>query len=353
MELHLNAARRSDIRMPYALRRIPEQIFSLLPLVSTPKAGDIALAQIDKIGRNANLELANGRRCSLHEGDLLTVVFGNRYATMQFEGYARRDEDRCDLLSMGGVCGLVESRHAKAAEPSKLRLLGVIGDADRTPLRLRQFHLQPLTASSRPRIVVVCGTSMDAGKTHTALSLIMGLRQQGNRVAGIKLTGTATGKDIWNMRDAGACVAFDFVDGGFESTYLCGLDDLLDLYQLLVAHAASCGSEYIIIEIADGVLQRETAALLQEPRFTDTVDAWLFAAGDPLGAKAGVRALREWGIEPLAISGLVSMSSLAIRETETATDLRCVTASDIQRGQLNTSLMESNYAFTPAHAAVL
>lgn len=96
-----------------------------------------------KIGKNASLELSSGRRCSLHEGDMFPVVFGNRYATTQFEGYARRDEDRCDLLSMSGVCGLVESQHTKAAEPSKMRLLGMIGDANRCPLWLRQFHLPP------------------------------------------------------------------------------------------------------------------------------------------------------------------------------------------------------------------
>ncbi len=347
-------AQKSDVRIPYALRRIPNSVMStVLPLVGMPKAGDIALAKIESIGRNANLELANGRRCSLHEGDLLAVVFGNRYATMQFEGYARRNEDRCDLLSMGGVCGTVETRHAKAAEPSKLRLLGMIGDDDRTPLRLRNFRLDAEVTSSQPRILVVCGTSMDAGKTHIALSIIMGLRRQGNRVGAIKLTGTATGKDIWNMRDAGACVAFDFVDGGFESTYLCELEELLDLYRVLVAHAASHGSEYVVIEIADGVLQRETAALLQEPRFTDSVDAWIFAASDPLGAEAGVRTLRRWGIEPLAISGVVSMSSLAIKETETATELRCLTASDLQHGELNTFLTEAGYAFSTTHAASL
>src|SRR5256886_12837202 len=34
------------------------------------------------------------------KGDLLAVVFGNRYATRQFEGYARADGEDCDLLSM-------------------------------------------------------------------------------------------------------------------------------------------------------------------------------------------------------------------------------------------------------------
>ena len=51
--------------------------------------GDIILARIEQIGRNRRLELANGRASTLQDGDLAAVVFGNRYATRQFEGYAR------------------------------------------------------------------------------------------------------------------------------------------------------------------------------------------------------------------------------------------------------------------------
>src|SRR5215472_15444798 len=32
---------------------------------------------------------ADGRRCALHPGDFIVAVFGNRYATLQFEGHAR------------------------------------------------------------------------------------------------------------------------------------------------------------------------------------------------------------------------------------------------------------------------
>jgi len=340
MNLDLSVQIKANMRVPYALRRVPEASFcSLLPYSDCPQSGDIALARIEKIGKNASLELPNGRRCSLHEEDLLAVVFGNRYATMQFEAYARRDDDRCDLLSMGGVCGLVESKHAKAADPSKLRLIGFLGDPDGHILRLRQFAVAPRLPTCQPHIVVVCGTSMDAGKTHTALSLIMGLRQQGFRVAAIKLTGTATGKDTWNLLDAGACVALDFVDGGFPSTYLCSAHELVALHHLLIANAASQEPDYVVVEIADGLLQSETAALLQDSRFTRTVDAWVFAAGDPLGAAGGVRVLRKWGIEPVAISGIVSMSALAIKETEIATHLPCLTAHGLQCGELNPQLL--------------
>lgn len=341
MHVLLTDEMKRDMRVSYALRWVPSKRMStLLPVPFAPKVGDVVLARLEKIGKNATLELANGRRCSLHEGDFLAVVFGNRYATLQFEGYARSNGDDCDLLSMGGLCGLVESKHSKAAEPSKLRLLGAIGDSNGIPLNMRDYALGPLPASARPQVLVVCGTSMDAGKTHTVMSIIMGMRKQGIPVAGIKLTGTAAGKDTWNMLDAGACVALDFVDGGFPSTYLSTLNDLLDLYDLLISRAAAAGASWAVVEIADGLLQVETAALLQHPGFAASVNAWIFAAGDPLAAAGGVTLLRSWGIEPLATSGIVSMGSLGTREAEAATQLKCYTANELQSGALNARLQK-------------
>ena len=342
MGLVLTTQLGTGIRVPYALRRIPSATkVSLLPFAGDPQVGDIALARLEKIGRNTAVELANGRRCTLREGDLLAVVFGNRYATKQFEGYARAIDDSCDLLSMGGLCGVAKSKHAKVPDPSKLRLLHTIGDAAEQPLRLRNFAVPQTTVLKKPHVAVVCGTSMDSGKTYTAMSLIMGLRTQDDRVAGIKLTGTGAGRDTWTMRDAGACVALDFIDGGLASTFMCPLSELLDLHALLVNHAASQGAKWVIVEIADGLLQRETAALLQSPRFAETVDAWVFAASEPLAAVGGISLLRSWGITPLAISGLLSMSPLEMRETERATGLKCLTAAQLQAGVLNRSLSDT------------
>lgn len=327
---------RTRMRIPYGLRRVPESAFAtLLPCPSHPCSGDVALARLEKIGKNARLELANGRQAALHEGDLLAVVFGNRYATEQFEGYARIDGDACDLLSMGGLCGIVESKYATVAEPSKLRILGAVGDADCHPLRLRDFALAPALSFAQPQVVVVCGSSMDAGKTHTAMSLIVGLRRLGEKVAGIKLTGTAAGRDTWGMLDAGAEPALDFVDGGFPSTFLTPLDELLCLHELLLGQAAALGASWVVIEIADGLFQSETSALLQCPLFVSGVMHWVFATSDPLAADGGVRTLRGWGIEPAAISGVISMSPLAMQEAQLATGVRCFTAKELQRGDLN------------------
>lgn len=336
---------KTQARIPYALRHVPDESLScLLPCADSTRPGDIALARVEQLGRNTHLELRDGRRCSLHRDDLIVVVFGNRYATLQFEGYARAEGDRCDLLSMGGLCGLVETKHSACGEPTKLHLLGFIGDTGGRKLRLRQFALAAKSLSCKPpvRVVVVCGSSMDAGKTHTAMSVIAGLHKEGHTVAAAKLTGTATGRDRFKMLDAGAHVALDFVDGGLASTYLCELEELMHLHNLFLASADSYHADCLVIEIADGLLQNETAALLQSVRFCETVDAWIFAAGDPLSAAAGVRVMRSWRITPLAISGVVSMSPLGIREAQAATAIPCFTAGQLQAGELNEQIMKGS-----------
>lgn len=327
---------KTRMRLPYSMRHVPrDDIASLQDFPERPSSGDMVLATVEKIAKNSALELVDGRRCSLHVGDIIAAVFGNRYATLQFEGLAQRNGNSCDLLSMGGLCGIVQSKHAKVSEPTKLRLLGALSNGRGRRLNLRDYTVKPSARVSHPHIIVVCGSSMDAGKTHTAMSIIKGLNRAGKMVAGIKLTGTATGKDTWNMLDGGACVALDFVDGGFPSTYLSDHDELVQMFHLLVGHAASLFAEYVVIEIADGLLQRETSMLLQSPVFTREVDTWVFAGGDPMSAESGIRMMRDWKIEPALISGVLTMSALNIREVECATGLSCKTASELQDGALN------------------
>lgn len=97
MQQSLSREIMAGMRTPYVLRRVPEHAFAtLLPCPSRSESGLIVLARLETIGKNARLELATGRPATLHEGDLLAVVFGNRYATGQFEGYARLNGDACE-----------------------------------------------------------------------------------------------------------------------------------------------------------------------------------------------------------------------------------------------------------------
>ena len=349
MTIVLSEEIKSRMKVGYVARRVPAAaLHTQLAVPADPAPGDVVLARVEKIGKNTSLELVEGRRCTLHEGDLVVVAFGNRYATLQFEAYARSEGDRCDLLSMGGLCGLVESRHDSVSEPSKLRIIGAIGDAAGKPVRLSDHALSPALSprQAAPRVIGVIGTSMDAGKTYTVRSSILGLRQQGLRVAAIKLTGTASGRDKYSMLDAGAAPALDFIDAGHPSTYLCSLKELMDIYGVLVSQATAQRADCIVIEIADGLVQRETTALLTNARFTGSVNAWLLAANDAPGAAGAVSILKGWGITPLAITGNASRSPLVRQEVEAATGIACVPATDIESGDLNPQLLKATRRLT-------
>ncbi len=74
-------------------------------------------------------------------------------------------------------------------------------------------------------------------------------------------------------------------------------------------------------------------------RITDTIDRWVFACGDPLAAGGGVDQMRACGLEPAAISGVISMSPLGMREAQARTGIPSFTAEALERGDLNERLV--------------
>jgi len=135
------------------------------------------------------------------------------------------------------------------------------------------------------------------------------------------VTGTGAGGDVWLLRDAGADPVLDFTAAGLASTYLAPLPVVEETFDLLRGHLAAACADVIVVEVADGVFQRETAELVAGARFRDAIDGVIFAAGDALGAIAGVSWLRERGVPVLAVSGVLSASPLAMREAERALDV--------------------------------
>jgi poly(3-hydroxybutyrate) depolymerase len=89
----------------------------------------------------------------------------------------------------------------------------------------------------------------------------------------------------------------------------------------LIAHITRQGVDAIVIEIADGIFQRETAALLRSGVFARLAGGIVLAARDSMGASAGAEALRAASTPVLALSGLLSASPLQCAEARAATGL--------------------------------
>jgi hypothetical protein len=175
------------------------------------------------------------------------------------------------------------------------------------------------TGRTRPPTIAVVGASMNSGKTTTAAHLVRGLRLAGINVGAAKTTGTGAGRDVWLLSDAGAFPVYDFTSAGYPSTYLIGHEAVRGIFTELNDRLAADGCDVVVLEIADGVFQKETAALLVDPVFADRVDAILFASSDALGASAGVTWLRGRALAPIAVAGVLTSSPLATREAAAAT----------------------------------
>ncbi len=298
-----------------------------------PQAGDLVLARVRAIGQHKRVQLSMGRPADLFENDTVIVAFGNRYAPDQFEAEVPPNLDVCHLAAAGGLAAQVLSQHGAMAPPTVLEPLGLIGDGWGLPLNLRDFALPALTGKVAVPVVAVVGTCMNSGKTTAAANLIHGLHRAGHRVGAAKVTGTGAPADVSLMADAGAAAVLDFTDAGHASTYRVELPELEAILSTLIGHLQAQEVSAIVIEVADGLYQRETAQLLESDRFRASISGVLMAAQDSLGAAAGVAWLRERRLPVLGVTGLLTRSPLASREA-TATGLPVYSLADLRNAPI-------------------
>jgi hypothetical protein len=282
----------------------------------TIRPADVVLAEVLRLGQHRRLQLASGRYRALEVGDLFLAAAGCRYAVDQFEGRGEiRAGEPCALLAGGGVVGVLEARHTAMNPPTDVRIHGVVEDAAGRRLTLARYA-KSATGERPHRVIAVVGSGMNAGKTTAAAALVRGLQRSGLRVGAIKATGTGSFGDLQAYEDAGANWVGDFGLTGMASTYRQPVDRLVASLEVLLALAGEAGCEAAVVELADGLLQPETEALLNDPRIRRSLDGLLYAACDPLSALGGLELLDRSGWRAIAVTGLVTRAPLAVRELQ-------------------------------------
>jgi Domain of unknown function (DUF1611_C) P-loop domain len=323
-KLHLGA------KWAFSTRRVNRSdIQEYVADVASAKSGDLILGRVVSIGQHPRIQLASGRPSKLYPGDLVVLPCGARYAPDQFEGLAEIDPDGCDMLAGGGCLGRMVSRNDSIKVPTRVQPIGRLTGKSGQVINLRTFALP--TAKSRPTIpvIAVIGTSMNSGKTTATAALAHGLKTAGWKVAALKATGTGSFGDFNEYVDAGAHFVADFTDAGMVSTYLEPLSRVKTGIADLLAGAEASGAEIAVMELADGIFQLETAALLCDDEFRSLVSSYVFACGDAVAAAGGAAALAKLGIEPVALTGLLSCSPMASTEAKTATGISVMTQSQL------------------------
>ena len=235
------------------------------------------------------------------------------------------------------------SAHTSMAAPTTLEPAGLLADAGGRRLTLRDWTTvapRPLVpaAPGQAPVVAVAGTAMNAGKTTALAMLVAGLTSAGLSVGAAKVTGTAAGNDPWLFTDAGA-EALDFTDVGHATTAGVDHEDCVEVVGGLLGELRA-RHDVVVMEIADGVFQRESAALVADARVRDAVDAVLFAAGDALGALAGAERLAAAGWRALGLTGLFTASPLAGAEAAGRTCVPVLRSTDLALAEHALALLE-------------
>lgn len=338
----LDQARLRGIKRAFSTRRVPNEDIRLATMGDLrPVAGDLVLARVDRPGHHKRIERVDGRRADLFPGDEIVLAYGNRYAPDQFEAEIPEDLSPCHMVAAGGIASRAISSSEKARRPTEITPIGLIVDSSGKPINLAGYSVTPVITENLPPIIIVAGTSMNAGKTASATSLIHGLARVGFRVGAAKLTGTGAGGDVWSMVDAGAHKVLDFTDAGHASTYLCTPDEIEAITRTLFSQLAAEQCDVIVAEIADGIFQRETASLLKADFFRSLVKSVIFATVDAGGARDGSNWLLGLGYNLLGISGMLARAPLARRETEEATGLKTMSLEDLSNPEFARSLLDS------------
>lgn len=292
-----------------------------------PEVGDLVYGKISQMGQHSDLENRSGRIHSVTKGSKAIFVYGNRYAPDYYEGVVPEEfTGEVDLLARSGVVGLVRNRSQLVKDATKVKLMGYVCDDDGEVINTRQHCLitpkETVKKPNRSKLILVVGTSMNAGKSAAAAACCWALSSMGHDVRASKITGTASLKDILKMQDSGASVVNDFTHFGWPSTYLLDEEELLHIFDQIDLKYANNPRNYWVVEIADGILQRETGMLLSNLRVTSRIHKLIFSARDALGAISGVQILKsQFGLSPDAISGIISSSPLGVREMGEFVDL--------------------------------
>lgn len=317
--MHASVTRISDLdAVPYGIESLERVHWA---------TGDYVAARVVALPAVQSLELPTGRLMELTESDLVVGALGRRYATLELTGSweAVGPDGAMALLTGGGLLGACTSRSAMIPAPAQLQYHGHLVRGG-SKLSMGHFAEAGSAASGSegspgglhvPTVMII-GTSMSAGKTSTARTVIRRLRHRGQNILAGKVTGAARYRDILTMGDSGASPIFDFVDAGLPSTvcpaaeYAVALDRLLSRMRQAPVDAA-------VIEVGASPLEPYNGTVAVE-RLMPSVRVTILCASDPY---AVVGLMKAYGLVPDLVTGITSNTRAGVELVEELAGVPC------------------------------
>ena len=288
--------------------------------------GDIVLIMIESDPEKCFLKYVRSpgnEKIFLKKGDVLLSALSDRYAATLLKAKVPgklKAGDTIDLIQQGGESGIIESSR-KGFVNTKVKFLGFAGSNGKK-MNMMNYALPIHHEEGKTNLVIIVGTNMEAGKTTTTAKLCEAMTGLGKKICCGKLTGIGSVYDTGEYEKAGAAKVLGIIDAGWPSTAGLSLDELEDAFKRIYGNLLLEKPDYILIEIADGILQRETAMLLHSEFLKKYSPAYILACNDSLGAYGGMVVLRdEHKIIPKSITGKGTMTELGREEIKNITGI--------------------------------
>lgn len=293
------------------------------------KKGDVVLVKVVKQPEDAFLEYVRSpenEKIFLKEGDLLLSVLSDRYAARLLNGAVPKHlkmSDVIDLLQQGGESGIIKSTRSGFVK-TKLEFLGFVLRNGKK-MNIMDFALQVKPVSKKVNLIIVIGVNMEAGKTTTTAELCGGLVKKGQKVCAGKLTGIGSVYDTGEYVKKGASKVYGILDAGYPSSAGLSMKELDEAFMRIFSNLAAEKPDFVILEIADGILQRETAMLLESEVVKKYKPKYILSCYDALGAYGGKLVMKErFGITPVLITGMGTITDLGRKEIEGITKIKAL-----------------------------
>jgi hypothetical protein len=273
------------------------------------KTGHYVLAEVLESGAVPfAIESVTGRMVEVLPGDVIVGALGRRTATLEAVGDWRAVGEDLEMqtLTSGGLLGRCTSASIPPPRMASVRYLGHAAH-DGSPLAMTDFvRAVPERGLDAP-VVLIVGTSMEAGKTVAAKAIVRGLKRAGLTVAAAKLTGVARYRDILAVSDAGADRVADFVDTGLPSTAVPA-EDFEPALRSLLSFIAQGEPDALVFEAGASPLEPYNGEIAIRV-LGDRVRCTVLCASDPY---AVVGVMSAFGIRPDLISGRATSTEAAV-----------------------------------------
>lgn len=244
-----------------------------------------------------------GRSVRLYEKDIIIAVFGERCSAQNLCGHVndgKSDEMEYALLTNGGIVGICDESPIYKGKPTRVKCHGIIYYKGEKLNTLR-FYKENESIQSEdeqyPKLIFVCGTSGETGKTSTARMIINGIaKKEKVKTAGIKVSGTGCMEDILEHKDAGAFWIEDLSSVGVISSYTDYSNVKYGLKQIL-CRAKNEGADVCVCECGGDIIGGNVYNILNDDEINRNISAITLNYNDIMGVLYAIKLFEEIGLK--------------------------------------------------------